>query len=38
VHGFAVLALHGPLRFLPEDEVRAAAARTVDDVIRGLIA
>lgn len=38
VHGFAVLALHGPLRFLPADEVRSAAARTIDDVIRGLTA
>lgn len=38
VHGFAFLALHGPLRFLPPESVRAAAERTVDDVIVGLLA
>jgi AcrR family transcriptional regulator len=38
VHGFAVLALHGPLRGLPRDAVWAAAERTVDDVIAGLLA
>ena len=38
VHGFALLALRGPLRFLPPDDVWAAAERTVDDVIDGLLA
>jgi AcrR family transcriptional regulator len=37
VHGFALLALHGPLRALPPDAVDAAAARTVDAVIAGLL-
>jgi len=38
VHGFALLALTGPLRALPEHEVTAAAERTVDAVIAGLLA
>jgi AcrR family transcriptional regulator len=38
VHGFALLALHGPLRALAPDELWAAAERTVDDVITGLLA
>lgn len=37
VHGFALLALHGPLRALPEAEVSAAAERTVDAIIAGLL-
>lgn len=38
VHGFALLALHGPLRFVSDDERRIAAKRTVDTVIEGLLA
>lgn len=38
VHGFSLLALHGPLRGLAPAEVWAAAERTVDDVIAGLLA
>ncbi len=38
VHGFALLALHGPLRALEPDELWSAAERTVDDVITGLLA
>jgi hypothetical protein len=38
VHGFAMLALHGPLRFQPEHVVHAAAERTVDDIIAGVLA
>ncbi|WP_354003060.1 WHG domain-containing protein [Microbacterium elymi] len=38
VHGFARLALHGPLRALPAADVWAAAERTVDAVITGLLA
>lgn len=37
VHGFALLALRGPLRFVTDDERRAAAERTVDTVIAGLL-
>lgn len=37
VHGFALLALHGPLRGLDPDAVWSAAERTVDDVIAGLL-
>lgn len=37
VHGFALLALHGPLKALPADTVWAAAERTVDAVIAGLL-
>ncbi|RCK70515.1 TetR/AcrR family transcriptional regulator [Desertihabitans brevis] len=37
VHGFALLALQGPLREVPAEERRAAAARTVDAVVRGLL-
>lgn len=38
VHGFATLALHGPLRGLPPEQLWVAAERTVDDVIAGLLA
>lgn len=38
VHGFALLALHGPLRGHPPRAVRAAAARTVDDIVAGVLA
>jgi len=38
VHGFALLALRGPLRALPPDDVRSAAGRTVDAIIAGLLA
>lgn len=38
VHGFALLALRGPLRTVPFDDVRAAAERTVDAIIAGLLA
>jgi AcrR family transcriptional regulator len=37
VHGFAELALRGPLRHARRREVDALAARTVDDIIAGLI-
>lgn len=37
VHGFARLALRGPLRGVPADAVAAAAERTVDTVIAGLL-
>lgn len=37
VHGFAELALRGPLRHASRREVDALAARTVDDIIAGLI-
>ncbi|GBE67309.1 TetR family transcriptional regulator [Mycobacterium sp. MFM001] len=36
VHGFAELALHGPLRGASRREVESLAARTVDDIIAGL--
>ena len=38
MHGFALLALQGPLRGLEPEALRAAAERTVDDVIAGLLA
>jgi len=38
VHGFALLALRGPLRSMPPDAVRGAAERTVDAIITGLLA
>ncbi|OBH17891.1 TetR/AcrR family transcriptional regulator [Mycolicibacter sinensis] len=37
VHGFAELALHGPLRGTSRRELEALARRTVDDVISGLV-
>ncbi|MBZ2194959.1 TetR/AcrR family transcriptional regulator [Occultella gossypii] len=37
VHGFALLALTGPLRDLPAEAVRAAARRTVEAIITGLL-
>ncbi|QIG39664.1 TetR/AcrR family transcriptional regulator [Microbacterium sp. 4R-513] len=37
VHGFALLALTGPLRGLPATDVDAAAERTVDAIIAGLL-
>ena len=37
VHGFALLALHGPLRHRPPDVVRAAAERTVAAAITGIL-
>jgi AcrR family transcriptional regulator len=37
VHGFALLALHGPLRRQPADVVRHAAERTVDAIIAGVL-
>jgi AcrR family transcriptional regulator len=36
VHGFAELALRGPLRGVSRREVESLAARTVDDIIAGL--
>ena len=36
VHGFAELALHGPLRGASRREVDSLAGRTVDDIIAGL--
>src|SRR5271156_5323728 len=36
VHGFAELALHGPLRGASRREVESLAGRTVDDIIAGL--
>ncbi|NMO02845.1 TetR/AcrR family transcriptional regulator [Gordonia sp. TBRC 11910] len=36
VHGFAELALVGPLRFVERDELTVLARRTVDTVIEGL--
>ncbi|WIM86307.1 TetR/AcrR family transcriptional regulator [Candidatus Mycobacterium wuenschmannii] len=38
VHGFAELALRGPLRHASRREVDALAARTVDDIVAGLCA
>lgn len=38
VHGFALLALTGPLRGRPADELWAIAERTVDAIITGLLA
>ena len=37
VHGFALLALHGPLSRQSTDAVRAAAERTVDAAITGIL-
>ncbi|MGB3287358.1 TetR/AcrR family transcriptional regulator [Mycolicibacter algericus] len=37
VHGFAELALRGPLRGTSRDELDALARRTVDDIISGLV-
>ncbi|GAB2601139.1 TetR/AcrR family transcriptional regulator [Pseudactinotalea suaedae] len=36
VHGFADLAIHGPLRGLPTEQLRALADRTVSAIIAGL--
>jgi AcrR family transcriptional regulator len=36
VHGFAELALHGPLRGVSRRRVESLAQRTVDDIIAGL--
>jgi AcrR family transcriptional regulator len=36
VHGFAELALHGPLRGANRREVESLAQRTVDDIIAGV--
>jgi len=36
-HGFAELALHGPLRGTSRHELESLASRTVDDVISGLV-
>jgi AcrR family transcriptional regulator len=36
VHGFAELALHGPLRGVRRRDVEAFAERTVDDIIAGV--
>ena len=38
VHGFALLALRGPLRALPSEALWAEAVRAVDTVIDGLLA
>lgn len=37
VHGFAELAIHGPLRDQPRQNVSALAERTVDDIIAGVL-
>ena len=36
VHGFAELALHGPLRGTSRREVESLAGRSVDDIIAGV--
>jgi AcrR family transcriptional regulator len=36
VHGFAELALHGPLRGVSRGEVESLARRTVDDIVAGV--
>jgi AcrR family transcriptional regulator len=36
VHGFAELALRGPLRRAPRRQVELLATRTVDDIIAGI--
>jgi hypothetical protein len=36
VHGFAELALHGPLRYAGRRDVQALARRTVDDIVAGV--
>lgn len=38
VHGFAELALHGPLRYANRRDVEALAQRTVDDIVTGVTA
>jgi AcrR family transcriptional regulator len=38
VHGFAELALHGPLRHATRRDVEALARRTVDDIVAGITA
>ena len=38
VHGFALLALHGPLRALGADDLRVAAECSVDMILNGLLA
>ena len=38
VHGFAELALHGPLRHASRRDVDALARRTVDDIVAGVTA
>ena len=38
VHGCALLALHGPLGQQPPEVIQAAARRTVDAVITGILA
>jgi len=38
VHGCALLALHGPLGQQPPELIQAAARRTVDAVITGILA
>ena len=38
VHGFALLALHGPLRTAQPQTVQAAAQHTVETVITGILA
>jgi AcrR family transcriptional regulator len=38
VHGFAELALHGPLRHAARRDVEALARRTVDDIVAGVTA
>lgn len=37
VHGFAELAIHGPLRHQRRDSARALAERVIDDIIRGVL-
>lgn len=37
VHGFAELAIHGPLRDQPRQRVRASAERAVDEIIAGVL-
>jgi AcrR family transcriptional regulator len=37
VHGFAELALHGPLRHATRRQVEALARRTVDDIVAGVL-
>lgn len=37
VHGFAELALRGPLRHVPRRQAELLAGRTVDDIIAGVV-
>ena len=37
VHGFAEMALRGPLRDLPNERIRQLASRTINSVITGLV-